>query len=145
MVVLNRIAYNKAIFWDDWKRMEAYLEKICYLVDAVLAHHGHSAKIAGGYVAGDGLLLSLSDTTFVNTKVRLDIQKALKASQVLATVGVVLVHNYVRQYEPGSFSSQVIEGEFEVSPAKPVETMDLLDLIADHQKEEGRLQVAGGK
>ena len=55
--------------------MEAYLEKICYMVDGVLAHHGLSAKIAGGYVAGDGLLLSLSDTTFVNTGVRLDIQK----------------------------------------------------------------------
>lgn len=114
--------------------MEAYLEKICYLVDGVLAQHGLSAKIAGGYVAGDGLLLSLSDTTFVNTGVRHDIQEALEASQVLATVGVVLVHNYLRQYEPGSFAAQVIEGEFEVSPAKPVETVDVLDLIAEHQK-----------
>ena len=116
--------------------MEAYLEKICYLVDGVLANHGLSAKIAGGYVAGDGLLLSLSDTTFVNTGVRLDIQKALEASQVKATVGVVLVQNYLRQFEAGSFASQVIEGEFEMSPATPVETMDVLDLIADYQKKE---------
>ena len=115
--------------------MEAYLEKICYIVDGVLAHHGLSAKIAGGYVAGDGLLLSLSDTTFVNTHVRLDIQKTLEAGQVLATVGVVLVHNYLRQFEPGSFASQVIEGEFEISPAKPVETVDVLELITDHQKQ----------
>ena len=115
--------------------MEAYLEKICYLVDGVLAEHGLTAKIAGGYVAGDGLLLSLSDTTFVNTQVRLDIQKALEASKVLATVGVVLVHDYVRQFEPGSFASQVLEGEFEVSPAPPVETVDLLELITSHQKQ----------
>ena len=114
--------------------MEAYLEKICYLVDGVLAHHGLAAKIAGGYVAGDGLLLSLSDTTFVNTGVRYDIQKALEASQVLATVGVVMVHNYLRRYEPGSFAAQVIEGEFEMSPAKPVETVDVLDLIAAYQE-----------
>jgi hypothetical protein len=115
--------------------METYLEKICYLVDSVLAQHGLSAKIAGGYVAGEGLLLSLSDTTFVNTQVRLDIQKTLEASQVLATVGVVLVHNYLRRFEPGSFASQVIEGEFEVSPAQPVGTVDVLELIADHQRQ----------
>lgn len=115
--------------------MEAYLEKICYVVDGVLANHGLSAKIAGGYVAGEGLLLSLSDTTFVNTGVRLDIQKALAASQVVATVGVVMVHDYVREFEPGSFGAQVIEGEFEVSPGKPVETVDVLDLITAHQTE----------
>ena len=53
----------------------------------------------------------------------------------MATVGVVLVHNYLRQFEPGSFASQVIEGEFEVSPARPVETIDVLELIADHQQQ----------
>jgi hypothetical protein len=113
--------------------MESYLERICYLVDGVLAQHGIAAKIAGGYVAGDNLLLSLSDTTFVNTGVRHDIQKALEASKVLATVGVVLVNNYSCHVEPDSFAAQVIEGEFEVRPAKPVETMDVLSLIADHQ------------
>ena len=115
--------------------MESYLERICYLVDGVLAQHGLSAKIAGGYVAGNGLLLSLSDTTFVNTGVRHDIRKALDANQVLATVGVVMINNYLRQFEPGSFAAQVIEGEFEVSPGKPVETVDVLDLITVHQNQ----------
>ena len=115
--------------------MESYLERICYLVDGVLAQHGLSAKIAGGYVAGNGLLLSLSDSTFVHTGVRHDIQKALDANQVLATVGVVMINNYLRQFEPGSFASQIIEGEFEVSPAQPVETVDVMDLIAIHQDE----------
>lgn len=115
--------------------MESYLERICYLVDGVLAQHGLSAKIAGGYVAGNGLLLSLSDRTFVNTGVRHDIQKALDANQVLATVGVVMINNYLRQFEPGSFASQIIEGEFEVNPAQPVETVDVMDLIAIYQDE----------
>jgi hypothetical protein len=113
--------------------MESYLEKICYLVDSVLAQHGLSAKIAGGYVAGNGLLLSLSDSSFVNTGVRHDIQKALAASQVLSTVGVVLIHDYSPYFEPGTFASEIIEGEFEVRTAQPVETIDVLALIADHQ------------
>jgi hypothetical protein len=73
--------------------MESYLERICYLVDGVLAQHGISAKIAGGYVAGDNLLLSLSDTTFVNNGVCHEIQKVLDANRVLSTVGVILVHS----------------------------------------------------
>jgi hypothetical protein len=115
--------------------MESYLERICYLVEGVLAQHGLSAKIAGGYVAGNGLLLSLSDTTFVNTGVRHDIQKALNANQVLATVGVVLINNCLHQFEPDSFAAQVIEGEFEVRAARPVETVDVLALIAAHQSQ----------
>jgi len=133
MAAVNPIPYNQATFYDRQNHMESYLERICYLVDGVLAQHGLSAKIAGGYVAGNGLLLSLSDTTFVNTGVRHDIQKALDASQVLATVGVVLINNYLHQFEPDSFTSQVIEGEFKVSPSRPVETMDVLALIAAHQ------------
>lgn len=115
--------------------MESHLEKICYLVDGVLAQHGLSTKIAGGYIAGNGLLLSLTDTTFVNTGVRHDIQAALEASQVLATVGVVLINNYSCHFEPDSFAAQVIEGEFEVGISQPVETVDVLALIAEHQNQ----------
>jgi hypothetical protein len=52
---------------------------------------------------------------------------------MLAMVGSILVFNYVHQVEFVSYKLNVIEGEFEVSPAKPVETMDVLSLIADHQ------------
>jgi len=129
------ILYNQATFYNEQNYMESYLERICYLVDGVLAQHGLSATIAGGYVAGNGLLLSLSDTTFVNTGVRHDIQKALDASQVLATIGVVLINNYLHQFEPDTFTSQIIEGEFKVSLSPPVETIDILTLIAAYQEQ----------
>jgi hypothetical protein len=113
--------------------MKSHLEHICHRVDDVLAKHGIPAKVAGGYIANTGLLLSLSDTTFINTAVRWDIKQALKANQVLATVGVVMVSNVALVPDDSQLEPDVIEGEFEVSIAPPVTTVDILDLIVAHE------------
>jgi hypothetical protein len=119
--------------------VKAQLEQMCTAVDTVLSRHGHSAKVAGGYVAGNGLLFSLSDTTFVNTGVRHDLRQALQAKAVLATVGVVLVNGWLR--ERGETAdipeTDIIEGEYEeIRPtARPsVATADIMELIAEYQQ-----------
>lgn len=113
--------------------MEKKLEQMCLLIDGVLARHGLSAKVAGGYLARSGLLLSLTDTTFVDTNVRYDIKRALNAKHVAATVGVVLISNWSPP-EDG-----VIEGQYqEIEPASEgnIETIDVMELIARHEAEE---------
>lgn len=49
--------------------MRHHLEAICLQVNAVLFLHGLLVKVAGGYLADNGLLLSLSDTVFVDEDV----------------------------------------------------------------------------
>ncbi|MBE2200091.1 MAG: hypothetical protein IAE79_15860 [Anaerolinea sp.] len=115
--------------------MKTHLERMCMIVDEVLAGHGLSAQVAGGYVARNGILFSLTDTTFVNTQVRLALKDALQAPRVLATVGVVLVNDW-RQRQEGQ--GPVLEGMYEVmepSSAADVETVDVLDLILAYEEE----------
>ena len=102
--------------------MEARLEEICFAVDGVLEQQGLSAKVAGGYVAGNGLLLSLSDTTFCKDAVRIAVAEQLSAQQVMATVGVLLVHGI-----DFNANADVVEGEYVVVP----ETVDMMELIAE--------------
>ena len=110
------------------------LEQMCNMVDAILAGHGLAAQVAGGYLTGDGLLLSLTDTTFLNTQIQHELRSALHVDKVLATVGVVLVNGWLQRPS----ADNVIEGEYvEVKQESltDVETVDLLDLIAEHQGE----------
>ena len=121
--------------------MKTNLERMCNIIDNVLAGHGLSAQVAGGYVAGNGILFSLTDTTFLNTQLRLELKEALQVPKVLATVGVVLVNDWrQREGEAGT----VLEGSYEVVESPPliadVETVDVLDLIEAHEadQENGR-------
>ena len=101
--------------------LTARLEAVCHVVDAVLAAHGVAGRVAGGYVAGDGLLFSLTDGTFVDDQVRWQLQAHLGVSAVAATVGVILVHGWL--------SAAVAR------PAMLPATVGVLELIEMHQAE----------
>ena len=123
--------------------MKTQLEMACNKIDSVLQQHGHDAKVAGGYVAGNGILFSLTDTTFADTQTRMDVQSALRVAQVFATVGVILVNGYGRQPQIDDGNDMVIEGEivpFLPPPPLPIlpipETVSLCDLIEIHKEEE---------
>ncbi|MCA9935830.1 MAG: hypothetical protein H6662_19140 [Ardenticatenaceae bacterium] len=118
--------------------MKTQLELMCNTIDQVLAVHGLAAKVAGGYVAGNGVLFSLTDTTFVDTQVRLDLKEALRVGKVFATVGVVLV-NGIRRPDFGAdiIEGELVEGVVPVIPADEVETVDLLTLMDAHEAELG--------
>ena len=105
--------------------MKMQLEWICTAVDSILAIHGLTAKVAGGRIARDELLLSLSDTIFIDTCVQYHIQQALKARRVAATVGGVFINEGI--------NPMVIEGEYELLKPVQGETIDLIDLIAEYQ------------
>jgi hypothetical protein len=96
-----------------------HLESHIYWVDGVLARHGLEARVAGGYVAGSGLLLSLSKTVFANNAVCQDVSALFGGAQVLATVGVIMIHGYQPQ-------------DTAVEPV--VETMDVMQLIAEREQ-----------
>jgi hypothetical protein len=93
----------------------------------------HQLSVTDVYFSDNTLLFLLTEATFLDTKILQDLKRALRTNDMLAMVGSILVFNYVHQVEFVSYKLNVIEGEFEVSPAKPVETMDVLSLIADHQ------------
>lgn len=116
--------------------MKTHLEDMCRIIDDILAAHGLSAQVAGGYVTGCGILFSLTDTTFLNTQMQLELREALQVPTVRATVGVVLVNDWLPRRER---QGTVIEGEYETvwSPMfEPVETIDVLDLILAHETEQ---------
>ncbi len=115
--------------------MKSRLEKICFRLDSILSRHDVQAKVVGGYVAGSGLLFSLSDNIFLNTNVRSDIQHSLQASKVIATVGVVMVHNYHPNItETRSQEVTVIQGDFTIEEFNKPDTVNVLDLIATHEQ-----------
>lgn len=100
-------------------------------MDEVLAGQGVGARVAGGYYAGDGVLLSLNEATFLQTAVVRRLRQVLEARNVVATVGVVLVNGWrQRPSAPGG----------EALPPAPVEveTMDVLELMALHRTEQGQ-------
>lgn len=107
--------------------MYTELERLCRTVDAVLSQHRLTAQIAGGYIAPNGLLLSLNQTILVPEPVRRAIQIALQAEDVKVTVGVLLVSRV------GWQKGEMIEGEF-VEHKPFAQTVDVLDLIALHQQ-----------
>jgi hypothetical protein len=84
-------------------------------VDRALAGAGVAARVVGGYYAGDRLLVSLDRNVFVGREARQAAQRALGARAVEATVGVLMVDGW------------------KLPP--PVETMDVLALMALHQAE----------
>jgi len=106
--------------------MRRQLENTCDQVDAILARHGLSTKVAGGFLSNGGMLLSLNDATFINTAVRRDIKTMLKVL-VEATVGVILLSSQKQD-------DNIIEGE--CWPAVKVETVDMVDLISDYERGE---------
>jgi hypothetical protein len=69
-----------------------HLEQSIYWVDGVLARHGLSVRVAGGYVAGSGLLLSLSGPVFVSDAVCRDVSALFDGARVLATVSVIMIN-----------------------------------------------------
>ena len=121
--------------------MKTQLELMCNTIDQVLAVHGLAAKVAGGYVAGNGVLFSLTDTTFVDTHVRLDLKEALRVSKVFATVGVVLVNGLRHpDKEVDVIEGELVEGPQSAAPriaASDVKMVDLLALIDAHKADLG--------
>ena len=72
--------------------MEAELEVMSDQIDEVLVGHGLNGRVCGGYVAGNGILFSLHDGTFVQeTAVREEIQRVLGARQIKTAPGVIMV------------------------------------------------------
>ena len=70
---------------------ESWLERLCYFVDGVLIQHNLTARVCGGYVAGNSLLLTFPDATMLKTAVCEDIRQALGAKQVQAAPGALLI------------------------------------------------------
>lgn len=105
------------------KGLKERLDRVCRVVDRALEQHGEAARVAGGYYAGDGVLLSLDDTLFADEALVGHVQRALGAREVAATVGVLLVNGW--------------REETLALPPEPetVETMDVLALMALHQAE----------
>lgn len=114
--------------------LKAQLENMCFVIDDVLAGNGLTARVAGGYVAGNGVLFSLTETTFVDTHVRLELEEALQVSKVLATVGVVLVNGWLQRQERAERAMAAEAAE--ALPAPQVDTLDVLDLIRLHEAEQ---------
>lgn len=131
--------------------MKTQLENLCSTIDMFMAGQGFATRVAGGYVAGDGLLLSLTDLTFLNTQARLKLKETLHVKEVLSTVGVVLVNGWLGSLRPFLPADDVLEGEFTAVPftsAEAVETVDLFELMAVHEAEleggEGRVESGDG-
>lgn len=96
------------------------LEQTCSQIDAILALHGLSTKVAGGYVASNGVLLSLSTLLLADAIILADIRHKLNVPDVVATVGVLLLDGRTRE-------DDIIEGEWWGE-------VDIMDLIDQHEK-----------
>jgi len=98
---------------------ELALEILCNGIQRILNKFGYKNSIvAGGYVAGGNVLLSLSDTLFVNAIMIDAIRKAYQC-QAYATAGVIMLRSPLIQCP---------------ALAVPVQTVDVLELINMHQK-----------
>ena len=104
------------------------MECICQTVDEVLDSQGIRTRVAGGYYLGDGILLSLDNTTLLQTAVLRRLEQVLKANEVVATVGVVLVNGWRQRPSP--------EGDSLPLAPPQVETMGVLELMALHRAEQ---------
>lgn len=92
--------------------LKAQLELLCNIIDDVLSAAGLAARVAGGYVAGNGILFSLTDNTFVDSPLRQQLQERLGVTAVVATVGVILVRDWMRG----------------VAPSNTIDVLQLIDL-----------------
>ena len=125
--------------------MKAELERICFVIDDILADHHLTCKIVGGYVSPKGYLLSLDDPTFINTQVRLEIKQALHVDKVAATIGTILISHQQQpdivatniqevrvDTHPTQMSMKTITGVYEVVPSKPPPTVSIVTLMDDY-------------
>ena len=72
--------------------MEGKLEEMSDQIDGVLERHNFTGRVCGGYVAGNGILFSLHDGTFVKETAVLDeIKQALGVRQIVTAPGTVIV------------------------------------------------------
>ncbi|MCA9935980.1 MAG: hypothetical protein H6662_15680 [Ardenticatenaceae bacterium] len=115
--------------------MKEQIEGMSAAIDAVLKAYKITDKVAGGYVAGNGILFSLTGTAYIN-----DIDETI--AQVLqhiflrpikATVGVIMVGGPLFARPRMDF----VEGE--IVPAE-LETVSILTLMAQHRQP----QLGGG-
>lgn len=71
---------------------EVELEQMSDQIDVALARHSLPGRVCGGYVAGNGILFSLHDETFVRETAVLDeIKQILGAKQLVSAPGVILI------------------------------------------------------
>ena len=70
---------------------EKDLENMSNQIDEVLARHGLSGRVCGGYVAGSGILFTLSDTTFLKTAVLEELQQVLGGRRIVSAPGAIIV------------------------------------------------------
>jgi hypothetical protein len=102
--------------------MEHCLETLSHKVDGLLIQHGYGDRVAGGYVARNDVLLSLTGTAFVDADTIYNMELALEC-QIKATVGVLLLNNPPLDH---------VEYEVLALPApEPVPTMDIMELIGE--------------
>ena len=99
---------------------ELALEILCNGIQAILAKFGYKNSIvAGGYVAGGNVLLTLSDTLFVNAFM-IDEMRKVYQCKVYATAGAIMLQNPLIDY-PLALLPQ------------PDQEIDIMQLMALHQ------------
>jgi hypothetical protein len=104
---------------DDRREMEeSALEILCNGIQGILNKFGYKSSIvAGGYVAGANVLLTLSDTLFVNAFMIDEIRRVYEC-KVYATAGAIMLNNPVIEYPLALLPQQCQE-------------IDIMQLIAD--------------
>ena len=70
---------------------EKDLENMSDQIDEVLARHGLSGRVRGGYVAGSGILFTLNDATFPDTAVLEELQQVLGGRRIVSAPGAIIV------------------------------------------------------
>jgi len=104
-------------------KTEKWLEGLCQVVDDILFFNRAADRVAGGYLAGNNVLLSLTGTLFISSQIIEQIGRALDCG-VKATVGVILLNN-----PPIEVDYEVIALPEPAIPRPQSETMDILELI----------------
>jgi hypothetical protein len=102
--------------------MEHCLETLSHTVDGLLIQHGYGDRVAGGYVAGNNILLSLTGLLFVDPMPLQRMATALECN-IKAAPGVLMLNNPPLDY---------VEYEVLALPApEPVPTIDIMELIGE--------------
>jgi hypothetical protein len=97
---------------------ESALEILCNGIQGILNKFGYKSSIvAGGYVAGESVLLTLSDTLFVNA-IMIDEMRKVYGCKIYATAGAIMLNNPVIEYPVALLPKQCRE-------------IDIMQLIAD--------------
>ncbi len=97
--------------------MKNQLELFCQQIDDIIRPQ---AKIIGGYIQGNGALVSLDKPLYVNDETRAAITKTF-GCQTLATIGVIMMSPITfAEYEPDRFAT---------NRAREVDVLELIGIF----------------